>query len=202
MQFRSHESSYSLCKELRKNLRSLASQTEERLLRREGPILTTGSDEYQWILPIHNLKEFKLLCCIVWYLRDDIQCLLRLELENKTNLFGPEYELKLKLLLRSEPEMIIYILESDVLGKNSNEVFGNILAYQHIDIKLLEYNRRKPKRLIRHRGYRDHGSLADDSTIGSKEYRKDYSSTDLQNRIEEEREILNDTEELIFGFYQ
>lgn len=104
--------------------------------------------------------------------------------------------------IRSEPETIIYILESSVLGRNSNEVFGNILAYQYIKIDVLEFNRKKPKRPQRHRGYRDHGSLADESSIGMKEYRKDYSATEEQNYIEEQREALNDAEEFLFGFMQ
>lgn len=201
MKFKDSESSYSISTELRKNFQILAKQSYERLLRKRGPILTTGQDEYTVLIP-KELKQFKLMCCICWYFPEDIQALLRLELENRVNWFGPEYNIQLRLLLRSEPETIIYILESSVLGRNSNEVFGNILAYQYIKFDVLEFNRKKPKRLIRHRGYRDHGSLADDSSIGLKEYRKDWSATEEQNYIEEQREALNDAEEILFGFMQ
>lgn len=201
MKFSQHESSESLCRELRKNLKTLAQQSYDRLLRKRGPILTTGSDEYFIVIP-KELKQFKLLCCLVWYLPEDIQALIRMELENRSNWFGPEYEIQIDLLLRSEPETIIYILESSVLGRNSNEVFGNILAYEYIKIDCIEYSRKKPKRLVRHRGYRDHGSLADESTIGVKEYKKDFSSTELQNYIEEEREARKDMEEFCFGLMQ
>lgn len=201
MKFKDSESSYSLSKELRKNFQILAKQSYDRLLRKRGPILTTGRDEYFVIIP-KELKQFKLMCCISWYLPEDVQALFRMELENRVKWFGPEYELQLRLLLRSEPETIIYILESSVLGRNSNEVFGNILAYQFIKIDVLEFNRKKAKRPMRHRGYRDHGSLADESSIGMKEYRKDYSATEEQNYIEEQREALNDAEEILFGFMQ
>lgn len=201
MQFKDSESSYSISTELRKNFRILAKQSYDRLLRKRGPILTTGQDEYFTLIP-KELKQFKLMCCIVWYLPEEVQALFRLELENRTKWFGPEYEIQLRLLLRSEPETICYILDSSVLGQNSNEIFGNILAYQYIKFDVIEFKRKKSKRLIRHRGYRDHGSLADESSIGRKEYEKDFTSTEEQNKIEEQRDTLDDMEDFIFGLIQ
>lgn len=197
MKFNSNSTSESLCRELRKNFRASARSYDE-LLRKAVSILTTGQDVR--ISVPRTLEELKILSCISWYLDDRLGILLRFKIQEQIPHFDEEGQIRLSLLLNSEPEMIIYILESDILGKNPNEVFGNIRAKQP-RIKVQPNIPRKPKRLIRHRGYRDKGSLR----LGSEyltEERKDFTATEEQNLIEEKREEIQDTIDFNFGFIQ
>jgi hypothetical protein len=230
-------SSQILCNELRRNFSADAKKLNS-LLRNPVTVLTTWSPglkqgrrersriyfeppEWRFKISCENPRSFIKLCCMSWYLDDDIGCLLRLELEKQVNRFGPEYRTKIELCLTTEPEMIIYILESDVLGKNPNEVFGNIRANKP-RIRILVYNAKRSefsfygnseeKKLFQfistsvkrpqfHRGYRDKGSLRTGSEY-LHEQKKDFSATELQNQIEEQREIQRDTVDFCRGFME
>lgn len=59
----------------------------------------------------------------------------------------------------------------------------------------------KAKKPQRHKGYRDHGSLSDEtSRILKEEWRKDYSNFELQQKEEIRKKELEDTVEFLKGF--
>lgn len=168
-------------------------------LRKRGSILTTGnSDSLDFLFP-KNKMDFMITCCLSHYLESPWKEIVQYELTRRRKRFGPDYEVKIISLLRSRSQMLSYVLESNVLGYTSSEVFGNLIASKPF-IKLLALKNRKPKRLERHRGYRDHGSLAPDSSKHLREFKIDYSSTELQNIIEEKRKLIEDTAGLVEGF--
>jgi hypothetical protein len=145
-------------------------------------------------------REVLILSCISWYFPEELGVLLRLKIEEEEHRYGPDYEQKIALLLKSEPEAIIYILESNVLGNTPEEVFGNILAIRP-RVTVYPYQPRRPKRAIRHRGYRDKGSLRQGSEYLQEEL-KDFSATEEQLRIEEQRENVRDSIDFCSGFLE
>lgn len=186
-----------IVRELNRHFTILARESSE-VLRSTVTILTTGQDP---VLKLpSSVKERLLLSCISWYLEDELGVLLRLKLEEEVNRFGPDYSIKLSLLLQSKGGMINYILESNVLGNTPQEVFGNILAI-HPKIKVYPYKERKAKRLIRHRGYRDKGTLRLQHEYHG-ENESDWIDDQRQLDIEEQREIQQDTIQLLMGFLQ
>lgn len=229
-------SSEILCRELRKNFSTAAKHLND-LLRKPVTVLTTwnfsektGRRERSRILyeaPEWNFKffcenkySFLKLCCMSWYLDDDIRVLLQLELQRQMYKYGPDYSQKIALLLQSEPQCIIYILESNVFGTNPNAVFGNIRAnnpkiglkiynpqrfkdshiwkFPGISVSLITSSVKKPEF---HRGYRDKGSRRIGSEYLSEE-KKDFTTTELQNQIELDRQATIDSISFWSGFLE
>lgn len=130
-----------------------------------------------------------ILCCASWYLPETLRVIVQDEILMKCRKrYGPDYEQKIVLLLKSKAHMLRYIQESNILGRNSNEVFGNILASKS-KILITKTPKPKPKRIQRHRGYRDKGSRR----IGFEFLQQeeiDFSLRELQNQIEAERESV------------
>jgi hypothetical protein len=94
--------------------------------------------------------------------------------------------------------MLIYILESNVLGNNTNDIFGKIAA-DTIGIKIQKVVKRKPKRVQRHRGYRDKGSRRLGFEFLAEE-EKDFLLRELQLQIEEDRKAQEDSYLFWSGF--
>jgi hypothetical protein len=104
------------------------------------------------------------------------------------------------MMLNSEPEMILYILESNVF-KNERALFGFIREpFRFQDYYFYLSRPRRAKRAVRRRGYKDHGSRR--LPHEQHEAKFDYSFTELQNRIEEERQSISDLKELYRGFLE
>jgi len=135
-----------------------------------------------------------------WYLPEDSVALVHLELEELENKFGTENSIIAHMMLNSEPEMILYILESNVFN-NERELFGFIREpFRFANYYFYLFRPRKAKRLVRRRGYKDHGSRRLPHEQHEAKY--DYSFTELQNRIEEERQSISDLKELYRGFLE
>ena len=194
-----NSSSYRLCTELEKCFERLAVQTENKNLRKLDSILTTGNyDELRFKLPLKE-KDFKIICAYSWYIKDDtLRLLLQDTLAERVQKYHAQLQDQVALLLLDKCHSIIYILESDVLGKTPQEVFGNILAHT-FEIKVFDFKERKPIRIEFHRGYRDKGSRVLDNH-GRHEFPKDYLSTMQQNEIEADREQRSTRTNFIEGW--
>lgn len=191
-----NDDSTRVVEQLRSNFRSLSAKIGKLPLREAVSVLTTGTD-YKVQVP-RTLKEAILLACISWYLPDLLRPLVQVELETR---YGRNLEFaKVNYCLTSEPEMILYILESDALGRTSQEVFGNIRGTR-LEFKILKVYARKPKRTVRHRGYRDKGSLGKNTQIRQEEL-KDWTLRvkQLEREVELDRFINSIT--WTIGFIQ
>jgi hypothetical protein len=135
-----------------------------------------------------------------WYLPKESFALVHSELEELENKFGTENSIIAHIILNSEPEMILYILESNVFS-NERALFGYIQEpFRYQDYYFFLYRPRRAKRAVRRRGYKDHGSRRLPHQQHEAKY--DYSFTEHQNQIEEERQNLSDLKELYRGFLE
>jgi hypothetical protein len=84
---------------------------------------------------------------------------------------------------------------------HEREFFGNVskALYRLLEhLRPIQESTRRPERTQRKRGYQDHGSLRPPERWRETH---DWSLTDLQNRIEAERESLEDTTDFLEGWY-
>lgn len=186
-------------KEIERNLRTRV-DTENLNNRSEllSRYLQQGVD-YTFRLKFMNAKSFLVFCALSWYLEENLRILVQLELiDHWIFRFGPDYQIKAKLLLESESKMKKSIIEFNLLGQNPKALFGNLLGAE-FQLKVLEVHKPRPKKTQRHRGYRDKGSLR----LGSEylaEERKDVTLLEQQLKLEESRKTLEDTFEFLSGF--
>lgn len=197
MKFSNRSSYETLSRELRRNLTQTAAKYES-VLRRAVSILTTNS-EISMRIP-RRKKELLVLAMISWYLPKELSVLVQVELQERRLHLDSESSIQLGCLLSSEPEMILQILESSILGRTEREVFGNIIAIQP-KIQVFSPKLRKPLKGQRIRGYRDKGSLNAASYL-RQEWLNDYQSTRDQFEIEQERLSREDVIQISLGFIQ
>lgn len=152
-----------------------------------------------------TLKEEDLIfwCCYCWYGTSSVlKSYIRLELQEVIEK-RPESFWILNLLY-SKSNLLNWLLISDLY--HSREFFGNVLNPKESiqrckSLKFIFESKKDPKRTIRHRGYRDKGTLPSlESRIRKEELRKDVWNTEEQNNIEAERKKLSDTLAFIEGF--
>jgi hypothetical protein len=134
-----------------------------------------------------SLLGYVILC---HYVEDEVlHAYLRLDLTEilKEN---PEFYW-MTVLIENKSFFIKWLESTQQITKEA--FFGNICSAKSLrkrwnEIKLRFQSRIRPKRKIRRRGYRDHGSLADVSTrVRRSEYMKDWSGRLEQALIEEQR---------------
>jgi len=186
-------------RELRKVLQSQA-EDWSKVLRSNVLVTSTLRNDQFFLKRPRKWKEYLRLLMVHWYLPEESFALVHLELEELENKFGTENSIIAHMLLNSEPEMILYILESNVFN-NERELFGFIREpFRFKDYYFFLFRPRKAKRTVRRRGYKDHGSrrLPHDQH----EAKYDFSFTELQNQIEEERQSTSDLKELYRGFLE
>lgn len=79
-------------------------------------------------------------------------------------------------------------------GEEKNSVLQVLLQYITDEIKLVFISRQKPKKLQRHKGYRDHGSLGSEYSQTIRQQAEDYSVQEIINekisREETSRQFL------------
>ena len=163
----------------------LIQQRIQRTLR--GPV-TPNAETSFGIRKVRRFRDLESLAVLSWYIPEDFGVLLRLDLESKSYSSRKE-KIQMNLLLTSKETMLTWLRQS----RTDRSFFGNDVPR----IKKLAQNLqfltkfpRKPKKRIRRRGYRDHGSCRPESKwIES----HDYSFTEEQNRIELQRSSLNAT---------
>jgi hypothetical protein len=128
-------------------------------------------------------KSFRLLRALVislWYLPDEIKWRFLLDLqEMKFTWLNSKQRLELDILIASKETCEFYLFETK--RYSSNELFGNILGNDLKDLNKelkVSYRRSpKPKKLVRRRGYKDHGARRPDDRWLPKH---DFSFTEEQ----------------------
>lgn len=150
------------------------------------------------VLP-RTLEELLFLGVIVWFLPSkEHQLYLRLELE-RVSYFKENFVLR--LLLKSKSSMIMFLQDTNLWTQRS--FFGNVLSKtmsQKVNRNLRFRKRNKKIRYPkRKRGYDDKGSLR---LAHEWKPSSDFSLTELQQEIEEERSSQSDTAEFISGWLE
>jgi hypothetical protein len=186
-------------RELRKVLQSQAEDWSKVLRSNVLATSTLRNDQFFLRRP-KRWKQYLRLLMVHWYLPKESFALVHLELEELENKFGTENSIIAHMMLNSEPEMILYILESNVFN-NERALFGYIQEpFRFQDYHFFLYRPRRAKRAVRRRGYKDHGSRRLPHQQHEAKY--DHSFTEHQNQIEEERQSLSDLKELYRGFLE
>lgn len=141
--------------------------------------------------------------CAIHYIEHPMIFEVRVSLEKLLEK-SPEFQWML-VLLDSKEIFLIWFIENDIY--HSREFFGNVLddESRRRRIKSLHFqyaDKKKPKRRVHHRGYRDKGTLPSlDSKIRKEELAKDAWNTEEQLDIESDRESVSDLLDLIKGYY-
>ena len=139
-------------------------------------------------------NELRTLGILSWFIGDP-GWLLRNQLERKIPRLSTEGQISLKLILSSRYLAVEYILDNF----SPRDFFGNLLKSARrllgsMRIQLLRP--RRAKRKIRRRGYRDHGTARlSDRWLPS----SDSDLTELQNELEYQREVSEDTFQFLRG---
>lgn len=150
--------------QLEKQVKKVVSYYDDKLLR------TAVSDNPKWLLDSEKIGIFyprdfasvRSLCIAMWSFPEELRWRVLLDLQEKNySAFNEKQRLEISLLLYSREICYCYLYETE--RYTARELFGNILgnelkvSLQRLRIKV----RRKPKirRVLRHRGYRDKGSL-------------------------------------------
>lgn len=168
---------------------------------------STASDSPKWlharfensvILKSRKQEDLVLLAMFSYYIPEEIGVLLRLELQEEADR-NPEMDV-LHFLLRGKGAMYCFLLETKLW--HSRDFFGNVITKQRLEklrtlFKLKFSTTRKPKRAVRHRGYRDKGTLRN-----IHEYHSFVSFTKEMNELEDARQVRKDTLALLQGFLE
>jgi hypothetical protein len=134
-------------------------------------------------------KEVRMALALASWWLGDFGGLIREELRK-----DPEDDIQLTLRAKS--------IGLEVLSQRYSErdFFGNLLPKMRKVCSKLTFLRRQQvqaHRTIRHRGYRDHGTLRPESSWFET---SDWSFTEQQNQIEETRSLREDTLAILEGF--
>lgn len=152
-----------------------------------------------------KLTEDDLIFWIIlcWYVEHPATFEMRIELEKIIE--QRTESLWILSLLYSKSNLLLWLLESDHF--HSREFFGNVLnpkeSIRRIkSLKFVFLSKKRPKRTIRHRGYRDKGTLPSlENNIRKSEQRKDVWLQEEQDRIEAHRQELLDVTDFLRGFF-
>lgn len=193
--------SYNFCKNVETSVLRLVSRDLNDL---RSDVIAISNFQSESSLPIYRLgnlgkKDFIRLSIFSWYVPREIGVTLRLELEERLRYFAPEDRIVLNQFLKSKANMLIFLQETSLW--HSRDFFGNILGKNNnldrfFRSKFFSLNKRV-RYSQRKRGYDDHGSRVEDHR---KLPKYDWSLTELQNEIERNREIYQNTEDFLQGF--
>lgn len=163
--------------------------TDRRL---QGPIppnVDLVTSRYDGVKFSHKLKDILVLLCVCYYSNyfEEFSEYVRYEVGEylRRNLLAPE------LYVCTIDRTMFSLIFTSYVDRHPREFYGNILKEENIyrileAFKIKFYKPRIPKRNIRHRGYRDHGSLRQDHEwIES----YDYSFVLQQNDKEQKEEL-------------
>lgn len=160
-------------------------------------ITPNGNSKFlnEFVIRRRDKNVLVLLAIFSWYAPEEIGILLRLNLER----FSTSSEFWfLAIMLESKGSMLNFLTETRLWS--TRDFFGNILNERRL--KSLKYylsplceSKKRPKRVIRHRGYRDKGSLR----ISSDKHDL-FTGSREQQKIEEQREVLHDSYLFLRGF--
>jgi len=134
-------------------------------------------------------KEVRMALALASWWLGDFGGLIRYELRK-----DPEDDIQLTLRAKSIGLEILSMQYSE------RDFFGNLLPkIRKVCSKLtfLRKQQKRARRIIRRRGYRDHGTLRPESSWFET---SDWSFTQEQNQIEEKRSLREDTLAILEGF--
>ena len=184
--------SQSFCSELENQVDECLKLSSEVLSR----ITPSEWNDFENLFRISDRRAENLirLAIISWYIPEEIGILLRLSIEEQLS----EDISYIQLLLYSKGEMKCFLCDTRLW--HTRDFFGNVLSVERLKRSLnsvhpIMKTKRRPKRVQRHRGYRDKGTLrlnSDKHTL--------WISTDEQNRLEEERINRQSTLDFLRGF--
>lgn len=194
--------SFNFCKNVESSVLKLVSQNLNDLRNNVIAISNLQSENSKFSpFKLRDLdkKNFIRLSILSWYLPEEVSILLRLELSEKIKYYSPDDRVIFQQLLKSKAIMLIFLQETSLW--HTRDFFGNILAKQFKLDRFFrsksECFRTKLKFKQRKRGYDDHGSRVEDH---KKLPKYDWSLTELQIEIEEERQVSHDMDEFLLGF--
>lgn len=157
-------------------------------------LLIDSSCEYDGCNFSKKYVDLATLILITWYSDyfQGFEGYVRYEIEDylSRNLLFPELNASL-----FSKEIVLTVILSYSKFHNFNEIFGAVLAPKQIQkvlsqVSLKMVHRRKPRRVIRRRGYKDKGSARPSHQWIPKE---DWSLTEEQLQLEERRELYRQT---------
>jgi hypothetical protein len=178
-------------------------QTLSELDRRmQGPITPNASClTFKVDLDIKKKENLKAIIVAGWFLKEEIRTCLFLHVADYWFKYQqPDDLIELEVLLRSR----VACYELICLQYSERDWFGNfqkkvIQARTSLRVLLSTDSRVPPRKKTRRRGYRDHGTLRPSHKWLPK---GDWSLTELQLQIEEQRQIRQDSVNFISGFLE
>ena len=142
--------------------------------------------------------EYLIAIIVSWYIPErGTRIYVQYDLMQMRTKFGIDKVSVALTLLSSKPEMRLFLAESN-LFKNERHFFGLLLSSKESLLRL-RYRWLQPhkaKRLVRRKGYKDHGSLRPATTWLPK---YDYTFDEKQREIELERIIQEVLSQLFLG---
>lgn len=152
---------------------------------------------YYLVLP-NDLKGLVGLAFASWWVPQELGILIREDIrEKRLKRLNLEDQTFLSLFLENKALMINFLEETSLW--HTRDFFGNFIQEALYQLTRLRFRRINTKVSYpqRKRGYHDHGTLVPSSKWLP---RNDFTLTEQQNEIEENRKSQEDTLMLIFGF--
>jgi hypothetical protein len=156
-----------------------------------------GKFSFRKFTGFHRESSLESLAFLSWYLNDTWRPMVQLWLGEQLRFVNSDCRMKVKLLLSHRSIALCYLAEQvsfRSLKGNLVTLWKNVLD----NLRLVFKKDREPRRKIRRRGYDDHGSLRPSHKWLPK---SDFSFTEEQNALEEDRETDESTVQILEGWF-
>lgn len=142
-----------------------------------------------------TLKDHMMLGIISWYIPENHGFILREDLRETTKYLNDIDRELVNLLLESKAQTLVWLIETSLW--HERDFFGNILKFNRAQHFLrVRRESKKLRKLVRKRGYHDHGSRVADHKWKP---RHDYFLTKKHYEIESYKSRIADTRDFIVG---
>lgn len=185
------------CEDLERLLARDASSFSTECVSRIAPSDRISSFENTFRIKTRNLNELIALAVFSWYCEEGVGILVR---ENLREIYQQNEEnyFVLGFLIERKAEMLIFLQETSLW--HTRDFYGNILTKSFLRRvnKLcvpVFASKRRPKRVQRHRGYRDKGTLRK-----RHEYHSFVDDNKALLELEERKIVLADSIQIVRGF--
>lgn len=145
-----------------------------------------------------DLQSILSLSLSSWFLPEELGFVIREEIrDRKLKKFSLEDQTLIGLFLKNKTTLLLFLEDTNLY--HTRDFFGNFLSEVRKELGFLRFirNGTKVEKPIRKRGYHDHGTLVPSSKWLPK---FDFSLTEKQNRLEEDRDTQENTLEFIIGY--
>jgi hypothetical protein len=127
----------------------------------------------------------------------DLGFLIRLDIEDKLRYYTNEEKIELRLILSSKYSCLEFIFNNYTERSFFGSLVPNVVnTATNLNVSIRNPN--KPKKTVRRRGYRDHGSCRPPSRWLPS---SDWSFTEKMLEIEKERQTSEDTFQFLRGLF-